>query len=83
MISTIKLSLEAQLRYVGELYDGVIPDYFSADARLSYRVSPAIEVSVIGENLLKKRRAEYTQRFYPTPIPFVPRSVAVQTRFRF
>lgn len=78
-----KVSLRGQLRYVGELFGGAVPDYFSLDARLAYRISGGVEVSLIGENLLKARRMEFIQPNYQTPPAFVPRSVAVQSRIRF
>ncbi|MGL5837525.1 MAG: TonB-dependent receptor plug domain-containing protein [Sphingorhabdus sp.] len=78
-----QISLRSQLRYVGELYGGLVPDYFSLDGRLSYQIANNVELSIIGENLLKKRRLEFVQPTYQTPFAYVPRSVALQARVRF
>lgn len=77
------VSLRGQLRYVGELLGGLVPDYFSVDGRITYRIGSGAEISLIGENLLNKRRVEFIQPNYQTPSAFVPRSVAVQGRIRF
>lgn len=77
------VSLRSQLRHVGELLGGRVPDYFSLDGRLTYRIGTATELSLIGENLLQKRRVEFIQPSYQTPPAYVPRSVAVQGRIRF
>lgn len=76
-------SLRGQLRYVSELFGGLVADYLSLDGRLTYRIGTAVELSLIGENLLDKRRVEFIQPSYPTPPAFVPRSIAVQGRIRF
>lgn len=78
-----KISLRTQLRYVGALVSGDIPDYVSLDGRLSYRLGANVELSLIGENLLQKRRLEFVQPSYQTPSAYVPRTVAVQGRVRF
>lgn len=77
------MSMRSQLRYVGELLGGRVPDYFSLDGRLTYRIGASAELSLIGENLLQKRRVEFIQPSYQTPPAYVPRSVAVQGRIRF
>ncbi len=77
------VSVRSQLRYVGELFGGLVPDYFSLDGRLTYRIGISAELSLIGENLLSKRRLEFIQPNYQTPPAYVPRSVAVQGRIRF
>jgi iron complex outermembrane receptor protein len=78
-----RVSLRTQVRYVSELFDGLVPDYVSVDARLNYRITDGIDFSIIGENLFSERRVEFIQPSYETRTAFVPRSVAAQARFRF
>ena len=78
-----RVSLDTQVRYVSSLLGGVIPAYVSGDARLTYRPSERIELSLIGENLFQERRSEFTQQFFQAPIAYTPRTVSVQARVRF
>lgn len=78
-----RVSFDTQVRYVSSLLGGTIPAYVSGDVRLTYRPSDGIELSLIGENLFKERRAEFTQQFFQAPIAFTPRTISVQARARF
>ncbi|MFM6852536.1 MAG: TonB-dependent receptor plug domain-containing protein, partial [Sphingopyxis sp.] len=77
------VSADVSLRYVSALLGGLVPDYVSADARFSYRTDNGLELSIIGENLLQARRAEFVQLQYPSPMGYTARAVSVEARFRF
>ncbi|MEH6661488.1 MAG: TonB-dependent receptor [Parasphingorhabdus sp.] len=77
-----KLSFDSQFRHVGAL-KGSVPSYNSADIRLTYRPVETVELSLIGENLLQKRRLEYYQEVFPAPAEYVSRTVSIQARVRF
>jgi iron complex outermembrane receptor protein len=53
-----RFTVDAQLRYVGELPNAT-PDYTELAARLAYRASDMLEFSVSGVNLLDQRHVEY------------------------
>ena len=67
------------LRQVGSLSDIRVPSYFEADVRLAWRVSPKLEVSVAGLNLVHARHAEASG----PPIQEIPRSGYVGARWSF
>jgi iron complex outermembrane receptor protein len=52
-------SLDAMLRYVGKLPSPENPSYTELGARLAWRASDAMEVSIVGANLLDDRHSEY------------------------
>jgi iron complex outermembrane receptor protein len=53
-----RFSIDAMLRYVGELPNAT-PDYTELGARFAYRASDALEFSLSGVNLLDDRHVEY------------------------
>ncbi|NRD89349.1 hypothetical protein C8024_07660 [Sphingopyxis sp. BSNA05] len=63
--------------------EGAVPSYNSADIRLTYRPIETVELSLIGENLLQKRRLEYFQEVFPAPAEYVSRTASIQARVRF
>lgn len=81
------VSADAALRYVDSLkfpQQGVsIGSYFEMDARLSWRINPHWEVSVVGQNLLHARHSE----FQPTELQIqpseIPRSIYGEITWRF
>lgn len=75
-------SFDSQLRHVGAL-EGNVPSYNSADIRLTYRPIETVELSLIGENLLQKRRLEFNQTDFPAPVGYVSRTASFQARVRF
>ncbi|WP_164089036.1 TonB-dependent receptor [Sphingorhabdus sp. YGSMI21] len=77
-----KFSFDSQFRHVGAL-EGSVPSYNSADIRLTYRPIETVELSLIGENLLQKRRLEYFQEVFPAPAEYVSRTASIQARVRF
>jgi iron complex outermembrane recepter protein len=52
-------ALDAVLRYVGPIRNHRVAGYTELDVRASWRPVPALEVAVIGRNLLHPRHAEF------------------------
>jgi iron complex outermembrane receptor protein len=71
---------DATLRYVGALHHPAVPDYAELNMRLGWRITPTVEVSVAGSNLLHERHTEF---FEDGESDQVPRSVFIDTRWRF
>ena len=72
-------SFDASLRYVGALPDPILEHYYEADARLAWRPSRAIELSVNGRNLLHARHSEFAE---PNG-EFVTRNILAEAQWRF
>jgi iron complex outermembrane recepter protein len=51
--------LDLSLRHVGALRSPVVPAYTSLDLRLGWKVTPALELSVVGQNLLDAAHGEF------------------------
>ena len=81
--STIRLSdalsFDANLRYVGELADPKVPDYVEMNARLGWKVSPVLELSLSGFNLLHAHHLEYVTGTQD----LIGRSVFAESKWRF
>jgi iron complex outermembrane receptor protein len=88
-----KVSLDFWLRYNGTatalqpirtLQDSVrvIPDYVSLDVRLAWKPHPAVELSLVGQNLLDDSRLEYIDETFITPTE-IPRSFYGKVAFEF
>ncbi|MES2280183.1 MAG: TonB-dependent receptor [Pseudomonadota bacterium] len=54
-----RTELDFLVRSVGELPSPVVPRYTSLDARLAFRVSPALELSLLAQNLFDRRHVEF------------------------
>lgn len=78
-----RLALDTDVRHVSSLLGGLVPAYTDASFRASYRPLDGLELSLIGENLLKKRRLEFSTPAQPTPLGFVPRTISAEIRYRF
>ena len=53
------LELDVQARYVGELPAFAVKAYFTADARLDWRVGRHLDLALVGRNLLGPNHLEY------------------------
>jgi iron complex outermembrane receptor protein len=51
--------VDVMLRRVGALARPAVPPYTAVDLRYGWRVRPGLELSVIGQNLLDPRHAEF------------------------
>lgn len=77
------IRLDADLHYVSDAKSGKREAYTDFDLRGSYQVNSNLELSIVGSNLLKKRRLEYYQQSLPIEMVYVPRSVFAEARVRF
>src|SRR6185437_12275124 len=73
-----QLSFDASLRYVSALPDPRLPSYYELAARLAWQATHALEVALVGSNLLHARHLEYPG----TDGEAIPRSFRVQLRWR-
>jgi len=73
------VTFDADLRDVGQLPDPKVPEYAELNARLGWRVSDALELSLAGFNLLHARHQEYVA----SAAEEVKRNFFVETRWRF
>lgn len=73
------VELYVGLRQIGGLADIDVPGYFEADVRLGWHVTPRLELSLAGLNLMHARHAEASA----PPIHEIPRSVYVGARWSF
>jgi iron complex outermembrane receptor protein len=54
-----QLELDLQARHVGALPSPTVPAYTVADARLGWQLSPAVELSLLAQNLTNRRHVEF------------------------
>ena len=54
-----KVTLDADLRYVGVLPDPHVPSYVELNSRIAWNITPRLELSVSGFNLLHAHHREY------------------------
>jgi len=72
------VTLDADLRYVGALPDPSAPAYVELNARVGWKISRRLQLSLSGFNLLHDRHQEL-----PAPALPVPRSVLVGLQWGF
>ncbi|HKY93504.1 MAG TPA: TonB-dependent receptor [Nevskiaceae bacterium] len=74
-----RVSFDANLRWVDDLPDPALDDYWELDASVGYRALPQLDVSVSALNLLHEEHREY-----PAPVgALIQRSVIAQARWTF
>ena len=71
-----KVTLDADLRYVGALPDPAVPSYVELNGRIGWAISPRLELAVSAFNLLHDHHREYTYGE-------VARSVFAELRMHF
>ena len=71
------LTWEADFRDVGKLPNPVVPEYVELNSRLAWHATEQLEFALSGFNLLHGKHMEYA------PGDAIPRSVYIETRFRF
>ncbi len=85
---TMDLSAKTQfdfwLRRVGKLQsqDQEIPAYTELDIRLGYAVNKNLDLSLVGQNLLDSRHAEFSETSI-IPVSYIPRSVYAKATWKF
>jgi iron complex outermembrane recepter protein len=55
----LDLRVDAGLRYVGEIANQQLPAYTELDARLTWSPTEQLDLSLVGQNLLHRRHAEF------------------------
>ena len=78
-----RMEWDNTLAYVDKLATGNIPAYTRADSRLGWRAGEFVELSVVGQNLLTPRHAEFSDTFYPLNRTLVERSFFGKVTWRF
>lgn len=73
------MQLYVGLRQIGALTEVGVPSYFEADVRLGWHVSPALELSLTGLNLVHAYHAEANE----PPLHEIPRSFYLGARWSF
>jgi len=93
--SRMNLGREVQLDLFARYVDGIvvaranssagqaIPAYWTMDLRLGWRPTPALEISLLGQNLLDDRHAEFAPTFVNVGAAEVERSVFGLLTYRF
>jgi iron complex outermembrane receptor protein len=72
------VTLDGDLRYVSALPNPRVPAYVELNARVGWNVTPRLQLSLTGSNLLHERHLEL-----PAPAAYaVPRSVFAELRWR-
>ena len=72
--------LDAGLRSIAKLPSPAVPSYIEADARIGWRVSDKLALSLTGNNLLHDHHLEFINPSLPAEA--VPRSVFISARWR-
>ena len=74
-----RVEANAGIYYTGRLKELDVPAYSRTDARLALKLSSAVTLEAIGQNLFNARHAEFSdQRFQTT---MIPRSARLQLRW--
>jgi iron complex outermembrane receptor protein len=75
------VQVDVSMRAVDDLPSPSVPGYLEADARIGWRVSPSLEIAVVGSNLLHARHMEFINPSIPAQE--IPRSVTATARWLF
>jgi iron complex outermembrane receptor protein len=79
VLSSLNLShtteFDVWLRYVDDLPELDVDSYIALASRIAWQPQPGVELSLVGQNLLDNRRAEFRSNFYPTPLTEIERTV--------
>jgi iron complex outermembrane receptor protein len=76
-----RLELGTTIRYIDKLPKPYVPDYCGLDLRLGWHLNKALELNLVGQNLLDKRHLEFIPS---TPAPRqIERSVYGKLTFRY
>lgn len=81
---TPDIALNLNWRYVGGLKVNTqtVPFYHELDAHLAWQLTPGIELSLVGRNLLKKQHVEFGSDFF-APASAIQREIFAQMRWQF
>jgi len=74
------IEFDAAFRFVGSIANQTVPAYSELDVRWAWRPNPRLEVSVVGQNLLHDRHAEFGS---PNTRQEIERSVFGKVTWRY
>lgn len=77
------LEWDNSIGYVDKLSVGNIPAYARLDSRVGWRIGEFVELSLVGQNLLTARHAEFSDTVYQLEHTLVERSVFGKMTWRF
>jgi iron complex outermembrane receptor protein len=79
-----KTQLDFWLRRVGQLSAQTVgvPAYTELDMRIGYAVSKSLDLSLVGQNLLDDRHAEFSESA-TLPVNYIPRGVFAKATWKF
>jgi iron complex outermembrane recepter protein len=77
------LEWDNTIGFVSKLSVGNVPAYARLDSRLGWRAGEFVELSIVGQNLLTPRHAEFSDTVYPLNYTLVERSVFAKVTWRF
>jgi iron complex outermembrane receptor protein len=80
---TAATEMDFWIRYVDELSAQNVDGYVMLDARASWRPVAALEISLVGRNLLESDHAEFLQEFSETEPVDVAREAYIELRWHF
>ena len=69
--------------FPGSTTSGPIPSYFTFDARLAWRVTHSVEISLVGQNLVDSPHREFNPAFISAQATQIARSVFGQLVWKF
>lgn len=75
--------LDGWLRHASKLESLAIPAYTELDLRVAWRPTPALELSLVGQNLLDRRHPEWVGDYVPTPTLEIERAWYVKAKLTF
>ncbi|CBL47239.1 TonB-dependent receptor [gamma proteobacterium HdN1] len=74
--------LDWSVRYVDSIFNGAIPAHTDVDIRLMHRLSPTLNVSIIGKNLIDPQHPEFLDYNYAPDLIEIRRSAHLQIDWR-
>jgi iron complex outermembrane receptor protein len=77
------IDLDVWMRYIDELKIQMVDSYVTLDARLAWRVTDAIRVSLIGRNLLESDHLEFQEEFGSNQAVEIPREALAELTWQF
>ncbi|NQT26771.1 TonB-dependent receptor [candidate division KSB1 bacterium] len=77
------IELDACLRYMDELPELSISDYFDLDLRLGLQISRQYQLSIIGQNLLHEHRLEFVPELSYSKNAMIQRGIFVKFNWLF
>lgn len=80
---TATTDMDFWIRYVDQLSEQNVDSYLTLDTRFSWRPAPALELALVGRNLLGSGHVEFLQEFNETESVEVEREAYLELRWHF